>query len=390
MDDYYCNQKFYQLKINAEKRAINSCCSSDQESLDTNWLKNNPGEIFNTPNLLRERNMMLSNQRVKSCESTCWSKEAKGMWSRRLSSKNKKKITTIRSKPTQLDITLSGECNLACSYCCKQYSSTWRKDIETNGKYEGLSNYNDRYELNNFDRVLKKLSQKKRQQSTVTNLINLEIDMMAEGLDRVTMTGGEPLLDYRFSDMMKKFRKTKYVAVHSGLGVSEAVLRRGLDAMSNRHEKTVLIVSAESTGKNFEFNRQGSSWETFLRYIEIIKEYDVALEFTTTYSNLNVTDYVKFNTMFREYPIGLNIVYNPEFMSVYNLDDDTKKFLIDDIKNSSLGNTESATEIINTINQPTNGKLKKELQYFLSQFTKRRKINADFMPESFKCWLGQQ
>jgi len=387
MDDYYCNQKFYQLKINAEKRAINSCCSSDQESLDTNWLKDNPGEIFNTPNLLRERNMMLSNQRVKSCESACWSKEAKGMWSRRLSSKNKEKITTIRSKPTQLDITLSGECNLACSYCCKQYSSTWRKDIETNGKYEGLSNYNDRYELNNFDRVLKKLSQKKRQQSTVTNLINLEIDMMAEGLDRVTMTGGEPLLDYRFSDMMKKFRKTKYVTVHSGLGVSEAVLRRGLDAMSNRHEKTLLNVSAESTGKNFEFNRHGSSWETFLRHIKIIKEYDVALEFTTTYSNLNVTDYVKFNTMFSEYPRGLNMVYNPEFMSVYNLDDDTKKFLIDDIKNSGLGNTESATEIIKTINQPTNDKLKKELQYFLSQFTKRRKTSIDFMTESFKTWI---
>jgi hypothetical protein len=91
--------------------------------------------------------------------------------------------------------------------------------------------------------------------------------------------------------------------------------------------------------------------------------------------------------MFREYPITLNIVYDPEFMSVYNLDDDTKKFLIDDIKNSSLSNTKSATDIIKTINQPTNGKLKKELQYFLSQFTERRKINADFMPESFKYWL---
>ena len=98
-------------------------------------------------------------------------------------------------------------------------------------------------------------------------------------------------------------------------------------------------------------------------------------------------NYVKFNTMFREYPITLNIVYDPEFMSVYNLDDDTKKFLIDDIKNSSLSNTKSATDIIKTINQPTNGKLKKELQYFLSQFTERRKINADFMPESFKYWL---
>ena len=171
MKDYYCNQKFYQLKIDAEKRVINSCCRADQENLDTKWLKDNPGEIFNTPNLLQERESMLSNERIIGCESTCWSKEEKGMWSRRLQSENKEKITTLRNKPTQLDITLSSECNLSCSYCCKQYSSTWRKDIEVNGDYKGLSNHNDRYALNNFDRVLKKLSQKKRQQTTIADLV---------------------------------------------------------------------------------------------------------------------------------------------------------------------------------------------------------------------------
>ena len=387
MKDYYCNQKFYQLKINAEKRIINSCCSADQENIDTNWLKNNPGEIFNTPNLIRERKSMLSNERILGCENTCWSKEEKGMWSRRLYSENKEKITTLRNKPTQLDITLSSECNLACSYCCKQFSSTWRKEIEINGDYEGLSDYNDRYALNNVDRVIKKLSQKKRQQSTITNLINTEIDMMVNGLNSVTITGGEPLLDYRFSDVIQKLKNVKSVTVSSGLGVSETVLRRGLDAMSATQYKTTLCISAESIGKNFEFNRQGSVWKTFLRYIDIIKEHDIAIEFASTYSNLNVIDYVKFHNMFREYPISTSMVYTPEFMSVYNLDDETKEQLINDIKQSNLGNTKNANEIINTINQPTNGKLKKELQYFLQQFTKRRKINIDFMPESFKTWL---
>jgi molybdenum cofactor biosynthesis enzyme MoaA len=387
MKDYYCNQKFYQLKIDAEKRVINSCCSADQENIDTNWLKDNPGEIFNTPNLLQERKDMLSNERIIGCESTCWSKEEKGMWSRRLQSENKERITTVKNKPTQLDITLSSECNLACSYCCKQFSSTWRKEIETHGDYDGLSDYNDSYELNNFDRVLKKLSQKKRQQSTVADLLNKEIDIMADGLNSVQMTGGEPLLDYRFADLIKKFKNTKSVQVHSGLGVSENVLRRGLDAMSATQYKTTLCISAESIGKNFEFNRQGSVWKTFLRYIDIIKEYDIAIEFMATYSNLNVIDYVKFHNMFREYPISISMVYTPEFMSVCNLDNKTKEQVVNDIKQSNLSNTKSANEIINTINQPTNAKLRKELQYFLQQFTKRRKINIDFMPESFKTWI---
>jgi len=390
MKDYYCNQKFYQLKIDAEKRALNSCCSADQEDIDTNWLKEHPGEIFNTPNLIKERQSMLSNERVVSCESTCWSKEEKGMWSRRLQSENKKRISTVRNRPTQLDITMSSECNLACSYCCKQFSSTWRKEIETHGDYEGLSDYNDRYALNSFDRVLKKLSQKKRQQSTVTNLINKEIDIMADGLDSVQMTGGEPLLDYRFADIMEKFKNTKSVQVHSGLGVSENVLRRGLDAMSNTKYQTILCVSAESVGKNFEFNRQGSVWGTFLKYLDIIKEYDIAVEFTATYSNLTVIDFVKFNTMFREYPITINMVYTPEFMSVYNLDDETKEQVINGIRQSSLGNTKNANAIINTIDQPTNQKLKEQLQSFLRQFTKRRETTIDFMPDSFKSWIKWQ
>ena len=390
MKDYYCNQKFYQLKIDAEKRALNSCCRADQEDIDTNWLKEHPGEIFNTPNLIRERQSMLSNERVVSCESTCWSKEEKGMWSRRLQSENKKRISTVRNRPTQLDITMSSECNLACSYCCKQFSSTWRKEIETHGDYEGLSDYNDRYALNSFDRVLEKLSQKKRQQSTVANLINRELDIMADGLDSVQMTGGEPLLDYRFSDIIQKFKNTKSVQVHSGLGVSENVLRRGLNAMSNTKYQTTLCVSAESVGENFEFNRQGSVWGTFLKYLDIIKEYDIAVEFTATYSNLTVIDFVKFNTMFREYPITINMVYTPEFMSVYNLDDETKEQVINGIRQSSLGNTKNANAIINTIDQPTNQKLKEELQSFLRQFTKRRGTNIDFMPDSFKSWIKWQ
>tara|TARA_B100001093_G_scaffold306493_1_gene292539 strand:- start:248 stop:697 length:450 start_codon:yes stop_codon:yes gene_type:complete len=149
-------------------------------------------------------------------------------------------------------------------------------------------------------------------------------------------------------------------------------------------------VSAESVGGNFEFNRQGSVWTTFLKYLDIIKEYDVAVEFMATYGNLTVTDYVKFNTMFSEYPVTINMVYTPEFMSVYNLDDQTKEQVIDDIRQSSLGNTKNANAIINTIGQPTNQTLKKELQTFLQQFIKRRGTSIDFMPDSFKSWIKWQ
>ena len=388
MRDYYCSQKFYWLKIDAEKKTINSCCSATHENIDTKWLGANPGQIFNTPTIIQDRQDMLDNKRVSSCENACWRPEDKNLWSRRLSEGSTKKTkVTLHNNPTVLDLTLSGECNLTCSYCCKNYSSAWRNDIEKNGNYDKLQGYGDRYALNVLDKTLSRVSQKQRLNTTTYDLIEKEIDIMIEkGLNKVNISGGEPLLDHRFTKVISKFSKCSSVIVSTGLGVSENVLRRCLEAMrenKNAHFK----ISAESTGQNFEFNRYGSDWKKFLYYLEIIKSYGVKIVFTTSYANLNVVDYVKFNTLFEDTPKILNFVYEPAFLSPCNLDDHTKKIVIDGIKNSKFGNTKDAVSVIDAIQTETNNVLRQQLSYFIKEFCTRRKTNVDFMPVSFKKWL---
>jgi hypothetical protein len=39
MRDYYCNQKFNWLKIDAEKKTTYSCCKATPDSIDNNFLE---------------------------------------------------------------------------------------------------------------------------------------------------------------------------------------------------------------------------------------------------------------------------------------------------------------------------------------------------------------
>ena len=65
MRDYYCNQKFNWLKIDAEKKTIYSCCDASPVPIDFEWLKKNPGMLFNVAEFQKDRIKMLKNQRVK-------------------------------------------------------------------------------------------------------------------------------------------------------------------------------------------------------------------------------------------------------------------------------------------------------------------------------------
>lgn len=387
MKNYYCSQKFYQLKIDAEKKTINSCCKADGEIIDTKWLQSNPGELFNTPKLIKERKDMLNNIRIAGCENPCWKAEDQGLWSRRLRDRtDKKTITTLKNKPKHLDITLGNECNLACSYCCKDFSSSWRRDIEENGEYKNLADYKDRFTLSSFDMALKRASQKKKNTLKIFDLIETEINIMKDTLTSVTITGGEPFLHYRFPEIIEKFKNVQYLTVYSGLGMSTTVLKRGLDALS-KNKNVELCVSAESIGKNFEFNRFGSKWQTFLEHIDIIESYGIKIIFNMSYGNLNVLDFVKFNKHFVKYKKKLNMIHSPVFMSAYNLDDETKDQVINSIRDSEFSNSRNATLLIQTLQHKTNDKLRRQISTFLKQTCKRRKNTIDFMPLSFRKWI---
>jgi hypothetical protein len=155
--DFYCSEKFTWLSVDLEKRQHFSCCAALPTKIDLTWLKDNPGQLFNTAHLQQERQQMLDNIPVPSCEGPCWKPERDNLVSRRdiLQSYVKTHTNITVKSPEQFHIMLGSTCNLTCSYCCKQYSSAWLKDIADNGPYMDR----DRFTLNKLDSILTKISQ---------------------------------------------------------------------------------------------------------------------------------------------------------------------------------------------------------------------------------------
>jgi molybdenum cofactor biosynthesis enzyme MoaA len=388
MRDYYCNQKFNWLKIDAEKKTTYSCCEAAPDSIDSLWLEKNPGMIFNTIKLQQERQNMLDNKRIKSCENACWISEDNKLSSRRLEMKgNERTNSQIISQPTTLDITISGECNLTCSYCCKEFSSAWRNDIFKNGNYSQLTDIDkNRYKISNHDLALRKSSQKNRIKLKQFELIEKEIELMSPHLKQVLITGGEPFLNYNLINILKKLKNIPQIIIFTGLGINKIKLKNILEKICN-YKNITLSISAESTQENYEFNRFGNTWQNFLECIEIIKDTKIAYKFSTTYSNLTVLDYVKFNTLYT-HDKSINLVHEPEFMSVWVLDDITKKELISQIHTSTLSNTHNSKIIIDLLSKDPSEIDRKNLEYFVKEFCKRRNIKPNFMPASLKKWLN--
>jgi organic radical activating enzyme len=387
MKNYHCDRKFDSLKIDVEKKVLYSCWKAKPESIDFDWLKKNTGKLFNTTNLHHERQQMLENQRVVSCEEACFSKEDKNIWSPRLQYKgDAKKYNNKNCMPKVLDITLSGECNMSCSYCCKEFSSKWRDDIAKNGNYDKFTYKDERYILSSYDKALSKISQKRRNEAESYKLIEKEMELMLPSVHKIIISGGEPFLNEKLFVLLEIAKHVPNIQILSGLGIKDNRFIRCVERLKN-YKNIVLRISAESTKENYEFNRYGNSWTKFLSNLKVLDDYKIPYFFNTTYSNLTVLDYLNFYTEFENVKKNFNIVYEPDFMSPYVLDDETKTILVDQFNKSRFSNTYATAELKKILQQTPHENDRVNLRYFLKEFSKRRNINLDFLPVSFKKWL---
>lgn len=377
--NFYCSQKFTYLSIDVEKRLMYSCCSATPEKIDISWLKNNTGQLFNTPVLQTERQSMLDNIPVASCEANCWRPERENITSRRkwLNSEVKTHTNVQTVSPTTLNIVLGSTCNLTCSYCCKQYSSAWRQDIATNGSYLDQ----DRYNLTNQDRVLLKISQSEHRESSAFQLILDEISNF-DLLKTVVITGGEPLLYNGFIDLLNSFDSGPEIVFYTGLGINPTRLEAQLKKIKNK-ENILAIVSGENCGKLYEFNRYNNTWPHFLKNLNILKNQGFKTKFSSVVSNLTVFGLAEFIDHFNE-EHTYNWCNDPEFLSVNVLDNTSKERLIAQFKDKDYIIKD---QLISSLETPCTEQQRQQLSIYLSEFAKRRQLALDIFPESMLKWL---
>ena len=376
--------KFRFLKIDLESKTTYNCHAAQPHVVDFNWLAEKPGQLFNAPINVAERNMMLVNQRNQSCEQNCWRAEDVGAASPRIiqGGQEKTHLETITT-PDIVDITIGSDCNLTCSYCCKEFSSAWRQDLKNNGGYDVEDS---RFELTVKDQLLMKISQPELKATRHYQLLLDEVKAVVPTLKKLVITGGEPFLDNHLIQMLTKlsFADDVEIQMYTGLGVNAKRFEKILEHLKLL-KNFYLTISAECTDALHEFNRYGSSWSDFESKLELLRAHGIEYRFQSTLSNLTIFGFAEFANRFKQNQISVNFVYQPDMMAPYVLDSASKNVIIQQIQ--TLPDS-MRHPIEQSLAQTPTDTQRQNIKKFLGAFVARRKdLDVSVYPKSFLDWI---
>ena len=386
--DYYCSLKFRYLKIDLECQTTYNCHAAAPHPIDFDWLEKHPGQLFNTPINVNERRMMILNQRNQSCEQNCWPAEDRGAFSPRLSQQGQNRThEEVFADPETIELTINSDCNLTCSYCCKEFSQSWRRDIHHNGEYTIPGNTDERFRMSEKDvrLMLQKQTDLKKDQRYQSLLDGIKA--LIPKTKRLIVTGGEPLLDNTLIEILTDIAKIESIkiVIYTGLGLSFGRFVSIFDQLK-RFPNIEIRISAENTNKFAEFNRYGVVWSDFREKIKYLDEIDINYRFHMTMSNLTVHDFHNFFMIFGHKNNVLTFCYQPRFMAANVLDVDTKSRLVDLWHTLPVSISKSLIESITA--EPTDLE-RRGIGEFLKQFTARRpNLSLGIFPQSFLKWAG--
>ena len=379
LTDFYCSEKFTWLSVDLEKRLTYSCCKAYPEKINLSWLKKNPGQIFNTESLKSERQNMLENIPVESCRVACWIPESQGFTSRRLELGQEKTHTNIVAQPEILNIILGANCNLTCSYCCKQYSTSWLRDIKNNGQYLE----SERFEILPIDHILLKISQIEHKQTDAFVTLVEEIKSF-DRLKKVEITGGEPFLYNGLLEILETVPQSVDIIVYTGLGVDHTRLINQINKIKHINNLKI-TVSAENINEYHEFNRYGNTYRNFEKNLKLLLESGLTVSFSSTISNLTIFGLLEFASKYDHIPINYNFCRDPDYLGVNVLDNNSKQKLSRAIENSSVS---IKNTIIREMSNNCTTEQQKNYSIFLKEFARRRNLSLDIFPNTMLEWLN--
>ena len=379
--DYYCSTKFTDLQVHVQGRLLFNCCRAYPERVDLDWLEQNPGRLFYTDTMLADRKLMLDDKSCASCHHGCYKYEEQGLLSKRLQEQDSQFISDPGAPWKLLQISLSTDCNMTCMYCGPECSTSWQKDIKKNGAHKLIG-----FELDNdnFSDLWAKIKQKSRStDSRFFDLLLKEIKL-ADGLESISIMGGEPLLNNQLEAVIDASGDKK-ISIITGLGVSHSRLSNLLKKIKNK--KIKFSVSGETTGKFFELIRYGTTWGDFKERVRMIEDNGHEIEFSSTISNISILDFAKFyDTYNKHHNILVGTINERPFLMPHVLDDLSKENFI--LETRSLNNVPQFQDISRLVNLDPSDTDRKNFGNYLKQFSSRRSMDISFLPEHFRKWCG--
>ena len=296
-----------------------------------------------------------------------------------MQNKTKDRISDPYAPVQDLQISLTTDCNLACVYCGPEWSSAWKREIEKHGEYRLKDHV---IKNDNWHKLWSKIKQSPRGADGKFFSLLLNEIKLSKGLKRITLLGGEPLLNNQFDDVIDHV-KDKEIIVITGLGVSDQRLKKILE--KTEHTNIKFQISAESTGNFFEFIRHGVKWNDFTRRVDMINSKGHKVEFIATVSNLSVVDLHNFYACYNgRYPININTMSERPFLDPHVLDEQSKQ----EFRKHLHLFGDKADHLSKMISKTPSIRDRDNLKKYLTMLRDRRNTSLAFLPKHFLDWCG--
>jgi organic radical activating enzyme len=298
-----CYAKWKQVSLHLTTGMTNSCYHPPLHEIDATLLADNPGALHNTPYKKAQRKIMLRNERPSECQ-YCWNMEDLGELSDRHYRSGEPwaeiDLTDLTGDedviPTYVEVNFSNVCNLKCSYCSPQYSSTWADETNRHGAYPTRVPHNEPSHFNGRRKPIPV-----REDNPYVEAFWRWWPQLYPKLKHFRMTGGEPLLDkntYRVFDYVLALPKMDlHLDVTSNFSVEQPIFDRYLDYVkrlcNTQIEHFMQYVSVD-TGDwiQAEYIRHGLDAKKLMhnvdQYLTEVPNRN-SLTFIVTLNNLSVT-----------------------------------------------------------------------------------------------------
>lgn len=282
LGDALCLAKWQQVSLHLTNGLTNSCYHPPLHEIDASLLDSNPSALHNTPYKKERRKEMLEGKKCVEC-SYCWNIEATGNlsdrhyrsgepWAAIHSDRIRNQSWDIDEVPSYVEVNFSNVCNLACSYCSPQFSSTWAAQAERFGSYPTSTPHNALEHFRGRRRVIPN-----REHNPYLDAFWRWWPELYPKLRHFRMTGGEPLLDkntYRVFDyVLENPKPNLHLNVTSNFSVEPAVFENYLDytrrlCEGEKIEHFMQYVSVDTWGKQAEYIRPGLDFERLQKNVE--------------------------------------------------------------------------------------------------------------------------
>ncbi len=425
----FCAAKWYNVSIWLGNGRTASCHHPLAHPVPKKELEKSASALHNTQFKKEQRKKMLAGERPKEC-GYCWKVEDAAQdetinsdriyQTARYTEEEIKALKDIpwdkNINPKTVEICFDNLCNLACSYCNSEFSSTWSKDISKNGEYKNM--VTDGGKTYRQDGSIAMPFGNKNEGNIYVKRFFDWFPEIKGGITELRVSGGEPSRSPSFWKLIDMSDNEKFaLAVNSNLIMEDSRLDRLVEA-GKKFEKLDIYTSAECMYKNQEFVRDGFEWDTWEKNVKkaVASPHINGMYVMMTISLLGIWTVDKFVKQIVEWKkevndkhaffMSVNILRFPSFQSVTMLPQTIKEDLanriekvmkeefdwINDLERNQLKRlliylrrVDSSMEDVDAYSKKRN-----DLINFVDQYAVRRnKPVEEYMPQEFNNWYQQ-